>query len=59
MKMKNISIDDDAWRELYRIKLEENFKTLSITLGYVLSKYKEMKGGDTEWDSSLNLEDKR
>jgi len=46
--MKNISIDDDAWRELYRIKLEENFKTLSITLGYVLEEFKKLKGGNNK-----------
>lgn len=59
MKMKNISIKEGEWKELYRIKLEHEFKTLSITLGYVLSKYKEMKGGNIEWDSNQNSEDKK
>lgn len=46
MKMKTITIGEEEWRELYKIKIEENFKTLSITLGYVLSKYRETKGGN-------------
>lgn len=59
MKMKNISIGEGEWKELYRIKLENDFKTLSITLGFVLSKYREMKGGDIKWDSNLNSEEKK
>lgn len=44
--MKNIGVSSEAWKVLSLIKLREGFKTLGITLDYVLSEYKKkMKGG--------------
>jgi hypothetical protein len=45
--MKNIGVSSEAWKDLSLIKLREGFKTLGITLDYVLEQYKK-KGGNNK-----------
>ena len=45
--MKNIGVSEEAWKTLSLLKLQNNFKTIGITLDYVLSEFKkQMKGGN-------------